>query len=120
MIEIDRIVATGQKFGPRFWTRVFTEEERKLAEQRNDPHPFYAGRFAAKEAVLKALGTGLRDGRWHDVEIVRGSLGEPLVNVSGKLLEHMQSASIHRILVSISHNRKYAIASALAIRDVDV
>ena len=117
LIEIDRIKAAGDRFGDRFWQRLFTREERSLAAAYRDAAPFYAGRFAAKEAVLKSLGTGLRQASWQDVEIIRGAKGEPIVRIHGELARQMQRIGVSRVLVSISHSRSHAVASAMAVRD---
>ncbi len=101
----------------RVLARLFTPMERGLAPGGRRDDQYYAGRFAAKEAVLKALGTGLRYGRWHDVEVGRDGLGRPVVSLHGRLAERAEGMGIGRVLVSISHTRQYAVASAVAVAD---
>lgn len=114
VIEVDRVARLMQRRGESFLSRVFTPAERellgtgKIAEQRA------AGQFAAKEAVLKALGTGLRAGRWRDIVVGRDRLGRPVVTVAGALAEAAARRGVAEIHVSITHTRTYAAAVAVA------
>lgn len=116
MVDVDRFALAVRRRGNRLWQRLFTLDERRLAPGRRGRDQFYAGRFAAKEAVLKALGTGLGAARWHDVEIRRGESGEPVVMLHRVVAERARRAGITRVMVSISHTRSHAVASAVAIR----
>jgi holo-[acyl-carrier protein] synthase len=73
-----------------------------------------AGGFSAKEAVLKALGTGLRGFRWKDVEILRGSIGKPIVRFSGNVKQFVEDNGIGIVHVTISHSKEFATATAIA------
>lgn len=115
IVEIDRIRSSLEIHGLRFIAKLFTKEEQDYCLKYKDAAPHFAGRFAAKEAVVKALGTGFGSrASWLDVVILNDALGKPLVHVSGSLSVSMQNTSV---LVSISHCKLYATAFALWIRD---
>lgn len=116
IIEIERIRRVGERKGNRFLERVFTQSEISLCRRRIDPFPCLAARFAAKEAVLKALGTGLSGCSWKDVEVVRGGTGQPEVLLGGKAGIIARNEGIVRVMISISHDRGRAVAFALAVR----
>jgi holo-[acyl-carrier protein] synthase len=97
---------------------VFTEAERAYCATRPRPAIHYAGRFAAKEAVLKAIRTGWVEGiGWQDIEVELGALGEPSVRLTGGALARAREMGIARIHVSISHTESHAVASAVAEGD---
>ncbi|MDD2900019.1 MAG: holo-[acyl-carrier-protein] synthase [Desulfuromonadaceae bacterium] len=94
--------------------RLFTLKEQSRCSSRKDAASCLAGRFAAKEAFLKALGTGLRDGiSWLDMEVVNDSLGKPELLLSGKAAERYQCSGMTRVHVSLSHDGGNAIAIVL-------
>lgn len=113
IIEIRRIHEAIERHGDRFINRIFTEKEKKYCMKYNDPIPRYAGRFAGKEAVLKALGTGLNpEIKWKEIEILNDSQGKPEVHLSTRLkclYPHVL------LLVSISHCEGYATATAILV-----
>ncbi len=114
LIEVNRIEATIARYGDRFLTRVFTESE--LAYCRGQPHQL-AARFAAKEAVSKALGVGIQhaDGvAWHEVEIVSGKRGKPSVQLTGRAAQRAAEIGLHTFALSLSHTREHAIAMIVA------
>ena len=91
--------------------RLFTERERSVCGMNRTSASRLAGRFAAKEAFLKALGTGLRDGiSWHDMEVVNDELGKPDLHLTGRALELYNEKEIKRIFLSLSHDAGCAIA----------
>ncbi len=96
--------------GPAALDRVFTRREQQLGAGKGDPAAFFAGRFAAKEAVAKALGPPLG---WHEVEILSDGRGRPVAVLHGRAAEAAAGA---RVLVSISHSRGMAVATAVAER----
>ncbi len=114
VIEIGR-VARALVRHPLLKARLFTAAEIAECEGKGNPAASFAGRFAAKEAVLKALGTGLRGVNWLDIEIRNNSLGEPEVSLFGPALELARSRNVQEIRVSISHSRDMALAFALAL-----
>lgn len=118
-VEIERIASTLDRHTERFLEKVYTAEERRLADTRaaggERPVEFYAGRFAAKEAVLKALGTGWAKGLgFHDIEVLREDDGRPHVVLHGPAAERARALGIKHVLVSITHTRRDAMAVALA------
>lgn len=91
LLDMRRIDAVIQRQGRKFIDRIFTPREQERAEKRVDPNKTYAKMFAAKEAVVKALGTGVAKGvTWKDVEIVRQEWGPPQIILSGMALTHFQ------------------------------
>lgn len=94
--------------------RLFTVEERDYALSRKDPAAHLAVRFAAKEAFIKALGTGLRFGlSWQQIEVVRDDLGRPSLQLSGRALEIMAEKGAARTHLSYSHDGDYGVASVI-------
>ncbi|WP_075882779.1 holo-ACP synthase [Candidatus Protochlamydia sp. W-9] len=111
IIEIERIQANIKKYGQRFLNRVFTKNEQIYCLNRKMPALHLAGRFAAKEAVVKALGTGFSQGiSWLDVEILNDANGKPYVSISPLLTQLFSSP---KLLISISHCHHYATAFAV-------
>lgn len=117
IVEVGRFARAGRRWRERFWNRLFTPLERELAVGQRHADQFFAARFAVKEAVWKALGTGLSGGTWQDIEVQRGERGEPVVVLSGLAAERARAGGITKVLVSISHTKEQAIASALAVRE---
>ncbi|AFY80789.1 holo-ACP synthase [Oscillatoria acuminata] len=116
IIETQRIKKIIERFGNRFEARCFTEKECFAAECSTNRVQYFTGRFAAKEAVLKALGTGWAQGiSWTDIEIERLSTGKPLVVLYGRCQEIAADLGIARWFLSISHTDSYAVASAIAL-----
>ena len=113
IIKVDRIAHTIERFGDRFSRRVLTERERRYV--RNRPENF-AGRWAAKEAVSKVLGLGVRGVGWTEIEIERLPTGQPSVNLSGRAARRAEQLGMGRIAVSISHEAEYAVAVAFGVR----
>lgn len=114
IIEIKRIEASIKRFGQRFLDRIFTADEQTYCLSYRDSSPRFAGRFAAKEAIVKALGSGFRDGiGWLDIEIVNDEQGRPTARLSPALQEMFGEPEIH---LSISHSRDYATAFAVCER----
>ncbi len=112
IVQVDRI-GTAIKRTPMFLEKVFTEEERKYFKSRKDNLETIAGNFAAKEAISKALGTGIRRFGLLDIEILRNEMGQPIVNISDKVKEVISIKEDFSIHVSISHTSENAIAFAI-------
>ena len=94
--------------------RIFTSGERVYCLRQKDPAPHLAARFAAKEAFLKALGLGLRDGlSWQDIDVVRNDLGQPSLQLSGRAAELVASRRIATVHLSYSHDGDYAVANVI-------
>ena len=115
IVEIGRLEEVIVRRGERFLDRVFTERERAYCGERPRPVIHYAGRFAAKEAVLKAIRTGWIEGiGWKDIEVELGAMGEPSIRLAGGALDRARAMGIQTIHVSISHTESHAVASAIA------
>lgn len=112
IIEIERVELAIKRSGQEFLDRVFTPAEQSYCGGKVQ---CLAGRFAAKEAVLKALGTGLRGLRWTNIEILPNYQGKPEVRLTGGALELAAGMDIAKIMVSISHDRGRAVAFAVAM-----
>jgi len=117
IIEIERIDRILKKY-PNFRSKIFSDREIAYCEKKKYPSPHYAARFAAKESVMKALGTGwVEPLRWRDLEIVDEPSGKPFVNLKGKSRLVGEKMGIKKITVSISHCKAYAVAIACLIND---
>ena len=115
IVEIDRLEEVVVRRGERFLDRVFTPAERAYCAARPRPVMHYAGRFAVKEAVLKAIRTGWVQGiGWRDIEVEIGEMGEPSVRLTGGALARAEAMGIETIHISISHTEHHAVASAVA------
>lgn len=114
IIRVDRIRAALARFGPRFNRRVLTEAEQ--AYVRGRPETF-AGRWAAKEAVSKVLGLGVRGVGWREIEVVRLPTGQPAVRLSGRALRRAEQLGMARVALSISHESDFAVAIAYGVRE---
>lgn len=115
IIEVDRIERAAARLGDRFLKRLFTAGERAYCDRRKQRWQCYAARFAAKEAVLKALGTGLAGCRWTEVEVTASSSGKPGIVLSGKAARLAREKGIGEVLVSLSHAGDRAVAFAVAV-----
>jgi len=114
-IEIDRVAATLARYGERFERRLFTDEEIAYCRRRREPAVHFAGRFAAKEAGMKALGTGRSRGvLWRDVEVVRGG-GPPRLVFHGGAARRFAELGGQSALVTITHSRTLAMAQVLLL-----
>ena len=114
IIEVTRIAASYEKFGERFVNRILLPDEIAYCRSHKNPAPFLAARFAAKEAVSKAFGTGIGAALgWQDMEIRRKASGEPFVVLHGKGEQLFVSRGAKRLLISLSHTANYAAATAI-------
>src|SRR5260221_6460516 len=112
--EVERVKGAMQRQGERFLKRIFTEKERAYCEQFKDKFERYAGRFAVKEAAMKALGTGWSRGvRWVDVEVVRQRGGRPSLALKGEAKKIADAMGVKNIAVSITHTSEQAIAQVI-------
>ena len=112
--EVPRIAESIERFGDRFLYRIFTEEEIRYCESKANRVERYAARFAAKEAALKALGTGWNFGvRWRDVEVFREPGRRPTIKFHGKAAEYAARLKAKNISLSLSHTPEQAIASVI-------
>ena len=113
ILEISRMRQSIERHGLHFLNRLFSQREQDYCYKYQDPVPHFAGRFAAKEAIVKALGTGFgKEVQWHDMEILNDDAGKPVVFFSEALKTRFNQPNI---IVSISHSAEYATAVALWI-----
>ncbi|HEY1121627.1 MAG TPA: holo-ACP synthase [Haloferula sp.] len=116
VVEVERIESSMAEFGERFATKIFTASERAYCESQRRPAIHYAARFAAKEAVAKAFGTGIgKDLGWLDMEIVRKDSGEPELVLSGVGQAYAKEKGIAEVKISLTHAHHYAAANAVAL-----
>ncbi|MHC4656417.1 MAG: holo-ACP synthase [Planctomycetota bacterium] len=116
LVDCPRIEEMIKQHGRRFINRVFTAAEQAYAEANKDRVEKLAGRFAAKEAILKLMGTGWRGKiAWTDIEIVNNTAGQPEVTLDGEVKKLADRLKIKHISVSITHTANFAIASAVAL-----
>lgn len=110
-IELSRIARVYERYGERFLNRIYGPEERVYALRYADPVPRLAARFAAKEACMKALGTGWNFGvRWKDIVVVNEKGGRPELKLHGKAKTFFERLSAERIHLSLTHSREHATA----------
>ncbi len=110
IVEIGRIKEAIERWGERFLHRIYTESELTIC--RDKPHRL-AARFAGKEAVMKALGTGVRGVGWTEIEILSEPSGKPVVRLSGNARQKAQSMALSELAISLSDSQEYAIASVI-------
>jgi holo-[acyl-carrier protein] synthase len=113
IIRVERIRRTLERFGTRFSRRVLTPGEQRYVRDRPET---LAGRWAAKEAVSKVLGLGVRGIGWRDIEVERLPTGQPAVRLHGRAARRAEQMGMARIALSISHEADYAVAIAFGIR----
>jgi holo-[acyl-carrier protein] synthase len=107
IIEISRIQKAVDRWGERFLKRIYTEPELKLCRRKSAS---LAARFASKEAVMKALGTGIKGVSWKEIETLSEPSGKPFINLHGKALSRASSLGLATMAISLSHSREYAVA----------
>ena len=114
IVEVARIQASHAKFGEAFLTRILLSEEIAWCLSHREPAPHIAVRFAAKEAISKAFGTGIGEALgWHDMEIVREPSGRPVVVLHGGGQKLFAARGATQLLISLSHTRHHATATAI-------
>ncbi len=116
LVDCPRIEEMVARHGERFVQRIFTAAEQAYAESNKNKIEKLAGRFAAKEAILKLMGTGWRGKiAWTDIEIINNSSGQPEVTLGGEVEKIADKLGIKHISISITHTANFAIASAVAL-----
>ena len=115
IIEVDRIKNSIQKYSDRFKKKIFTQKEIDYCHSQADPAKHFAARFTVKEAVLKCFGTGLTGGiLWKDIEVGKLNSGQPVLNLHGNGKKLINKLNLKHIHVSITHDKTYAAAHAIA------
>lgn len=116
LVDCPRIEDMLERHGKRFISRLFTKTEQQYAQKNKNRIEKLAGRFAAKEAVLKMMGTGWRGKiAWTDIEVINNPAGRPEVKLSGEVKKIAQKLGIKQISISITHTANFAMASAVAL-----
>jgi holo-[acyl-carrier protein] synthase len=114
VVEVPRVAAAIERFGERFVQRVFTEQEIRYCESKANRVERFAARFAAKEAGMKALGTGWNHGiRWRDLEVCRHPGGRPVLVFHGKAAEFATQLGVAHVALSLTHTAAEAIAQVI-------
>ena len=116
ILELWRIKGVLESWGQRFLDRIYTSQEQAYCRGRI---PQLAARFAAKEAVMKALGTGIRGVGWRDIEVTRQRGQPPQINLHDRAMRRAAHMGMTQISLSLSHSREYAVASVVMITDED-
>ncbi len=120
LVDFGRIRGIYERHGQKFLDHIFTETEQQHALSVKNTIEKLSGRFAAKEAVLKLIGTGLRGKiSWRDIEVTNTAMGEPKVNLSGEVERIATKKNIEQVTISITHTADFAIASAVALCEID-
>ena len=111
LVEISRLKRSIERFNERFLKRIYTVRELEYCQQKLIQETHYAVRFAAKEAMVKAVGIGVRNGiTWQDIEVVNDDMGKPEIRTYGKCKQIMSILKVNRIHISLSHTENYGIA----------
>lgn len=118
-VQVQRIEESLRRWGERFQRKVFTPGEIRYCLTKRNSAPNFAARFAAKEAFVKALGIGIRRGvHWKDVEVERGSLGRPVLKLSGRAAELCRKENIERFFLSLTHDGDYSGAVVVLEQEI--
>jgi holo-[acyl-carrier protein] synthase len=121
VVEVERIACAIERHGEAFLARLFTPAERAYCASKKCPSLHYAARFAAKEAVAKALGTGIGShANWLDLEITHDAAGAPKLTLHGVAAAYADSHGISAIPISLTHAKAYAAANAIAVRGTNI
>jgi holo-[acyl-carrier protein] synthase len=114
LVKIERIEKIIKRWGDNLTSKMFTPLEREHCKKRkSNKYQSYAGKFAAKEALLKALGLGLRGVNWTEIEISNNELGQPIIKTSGKLNIIASKKGVSKYFLTISHTKDYVIAEVI-------
>lgn len=118
VVEVERIASAIERHGEPFLARLFTRNERDYCESHKQPAPHFAARFAAKEAIAKALRTGIGgNAGLLEMEVCHDGSGAPVVRLTGAAETFARKHGIHEIQISLTHTSQYAAANAIAIAD---
>lgn len=117
LIDIDRIEQTLAHHSG-FKNKLFSVREQAMLEEKQWRSETVAANFAGKEAVLKVFGTGLRNCKWTEIEILRDALGKPYVDLSGGAQKIAETLGIDEVLISLAHSKKQAVAYAIGVRRI--
>lgn len=113
IVQNKRIERLINKYGEHFFEKIYTEREIEYCKSKKNYISSFAARFAAKEAVLKALGTGMRNNSWQEIEIANNELGKPKVLLFNKTAQKAEELNVSSIFISMSHEKEYSIAQII-------
>lgn len=113
LVKNSRIKSLIEKYEDRFLRKIYTEAEIEYCQQKLKAASSFAARFAAKESVLKALGTGMRNNSWQDIEVLNDELGKPEVKLFGNTADRAEKLGVSSIFISISHEKDFSIAQVV-------
>ena len=117
IVEISRIKNAAKKWKKSFLEKIFTEKELEYSNEKTSSYQHLAARFAAKEAVVKALGSGLTSRmEWRDIEVWNEQSGKPNVRLGGEVKRISKDMGVKDIIISMSHTRTYAIANVILVK----
>lgn len=113
LVKNERIKELIIKYKEHFLNKVYTESEIEYCQKKAEPAVSFAARFAAKEALLKALGTGLRNSSWQDIKVENDNLGKPVLKLTGSTKSKSEKIGVKSIFLSISHEKDYSVAQVV-------
>lgn len=113
IVKNQRIADLIDKYGENFLKRIYREKEINYCSSRAQATASFAARYAAKEALFKALGTGMRKNSWQDIEVVNNELGKPEIKLFGKTADYAAQLEVENIFLSMSHEKDYSIAQII-------
>lgn len=113
IVKNERIKRLIEKYGEKFLNKIFTKAEIEYCSSKNDSVNSFSARYAGKEALLKALGTGMRNNSWQEIEILNNKLGKPEVELFAKTEKYAKKIGLNSIFISISHEKEYSIAQVI-------
>ncbi len=113
IVEVKRIKKMKRRWQERFLTKIFTEQEIDYCQSKKNSAQHLAARFAAKEALVKCLGTGFRNISLIDIEVIKDNQGKPVLKVYGRARELVEKKGIEKLHISLSHEKKYAVAEVI-------
>jgi len=119
IIRVERMKEASERWGDKFLQRVFTDSEIRRCRMARDPHLSFAVRFAAKEALIKAVGT-TAGASFKDIEVLNDELGKPYITVRGKLRVFFEIKGIRKAHLSLSHEKEYGVASVVLEKKAEV
>lgn len=118
IVEVSRIKEAIERWEGAFLKRIFTENEITYSQTKKFAYQHLAARFAAKEAVLKAIGdSSIQRIEWHNLEVLNDEFGKPFIRLSGEAKKIKEAKNISEIIISMSHTRKLAVANAILIKN---
>ena len=113
IVQVKRIENILNKWGDKLLNRIYTDQEKKYCQKKDEKYIHLAARFAAKEALVKMLGTGMKQIKWSDIEIINDERGKPKIKLYGNADKEAEKQNINNIHISISHEKEYAVAQVI-------